>query len=222
MKAQVIEDYCFTPDFKLVELEKPSQLDDKQLLVKIKVVGLNRGDSLIRRGDAKLVFKFKMPCIMGLEGAGTIEAVGAGVTKFKIGDDVIVFLKNDRLGTTAEYTVCAEDDLVLKPNNMDFKQAAGVPTVTCTALEMFRSYSPISDVIKREIEHCKVHGKLTDAYEENDRQNVDILVIGASGGVGMRQLFLPKDFCPDTSTSECMVYVLVRMFNWSNLLEQMS
>ena len=105
MKAQIIEDYCETPNFILKDVEKPTELDENQILVKMKVAALNQGDAIIRKGHAKLIFKLKMPCILGLEGSGTVEMIGSKVTKFKVGDDVIGLYQNNKTGTCAEYAV---------------------------------------------------------------------------------------------------------------------
>jgi len=160
----------------------------------MKVAALNQGDAIIRKGHAKLIFKLKMPCILGLEGSGTVEMIGSKVTKFKVGDDVIGLYQNNKTGTCAEYAVFEEEEVVLKPSEMSYQQASVIPTVGCTALTMFRKHALIKEVIDREVEHSLQHGKLTDALAENDRPNLKILVIGASGGCGTAAIVFAKGF----------------------------
>ena len=95
--------------------------------------------------------------------AGTVAAVGAGVTRFRIGDDVFGIAK----GSFAEYAAAREDKLALKPANLTFEQAAVVPVSGITAIQALR-----------------------DAGRLQAGQTV--LIIGASGGVGTYAVQLAK------------------------------
>ena len=93
---------------------------------------------------------------MGVDFAGTVEAVGSSVTRFKLGEEV--YGGGD--GAFAEYVVIREDRAIVhKPANLTFEQAAAVPIAAVTALQGLRD-----------------HGRL------QSRQRV--LINGASGGVG--------------------------------------
>jgi NADPH:quinone reductase-like Zn-dependent oxidoreductase len=89
--------------------------------------------------------------------AGTVEAVGAGVTEFRPGDEVFGIASGN--GTFAEYVVAPAGKLAPKPSNLSFDEAATVPVSGLTALQAVRD-----------------HGRV--------RAGDSVLVIGASGGVG--------------------------------------
>jgi NADPH:quinone reductase-like Zn-dependent oxidoreductase len=101
--------------------------------------------------------------VPGIDVAGTVEAVGAAVTKFAVGDEVYGFAR----GSFAEYAVAHEDKLALKPMNLSFEQASVVPISAATALQA-----------------------LTDSGRAQPGQTV--LVIGASGGVGSYAVQIAK------------------------------
>jgi NADPH:quinone reductase-like Zn-dependent oxidoreductase len=93
--------------------------------------------------------------VRGWDVAGTVEAVGAGATSFKPGDEVYGTAR----GTFAEY-VCAKDDRIApKPANLTFEEAAAVPTAAITALQGLRDKGGVQAGQK-------------------------VLVFGAGGGVG--------------------------------------
>ena len=72
---------------------------------------------------------------LGVDFAGTVEAVGTGVTRFRPGDAVF----GGQFGAFAEYlTMDAEGSLVPRPDNLDAEQAAGVPIAALTALQALR------------------------------------------------------------------------------------
>ena len=77
-----------------------------------------------------------MPLILGNDLAGTVVAVGAGVRRFKIGDEVFARPDNDRIGTFAERIAIAEADLALKPASLDMTEAAALPLVALTAWQV--------------------------------------------------------------------------------------
>jgi NADPH:quinone reductase-like Zn-dependent oxidoreductase len=96
--------------------------------------------------------------------AGIVEAVGQNVTRFQPGDEV--FGTCD--GAFAEYAAARPDMLVLKPANLTFEQAAGVPTSAFTALQALRT------------------GRI--------RSGQKVLIVGASGGVGLFAVQIAKSF----------------------------
>lgn len=113
----------------------------------------------------RLAFGLRVPKnpVLGLDMAGTIEAVGSNVTSFKAGDDVFGTAK----GTFAEYTVGRVDKLAPKPPSLTFEQAAVVPVSASTALQGLRD-----------------SGRLQPGQS--------VLIVGASGGVGTYAVQLAK------------------------------
>lgn len=124
------------PDvLKVQQVEKPVSVGETELLVKLKAAGINPIDTKLRsRGT---FFPDKMPAILGCDGAGIVEAVGAGVQKFRVGDEVYFCSGGlgDRYGNYAEYTVVEERLVAGKPKTLSFAEAAAAPLVLITAWE---------------------------------------------------------------------------------------
>src|SRR5215472_6601167 len=159
MKAVVYCDYGIT-NLKLQEIEKPTPADD-QLLVRVRAASLNPLDGHFVRGMwlARLMgggLRKPKDTRLGVDYAGTVEAVGKNVTQFKPGDEVF----GARDGALAQY-VCGRADraIALKPANMTFEQAGSVAVAAITALQGLRDKG-----------HVHAGQK--------------VLVNGASGGVG--------------------------------------
>lgn len=109
------------------EVEKPTPKSD-EVLIKIKAAGVNRADILQRNG--KYPSPEGCPPWMGLEVAGTIEAVGEAVEQFKEGDRVCALLGG---GGYAEY-VCAPAIMTMPmPGNLTFEEAASLPEAFATS-----------------------------------------------------------------------------------------
>ncbi len=105
-----------------------------EMLVKIQAASVNPIDTKLRqRGN----FYKQIPAILGCDAAGTVEAVGSAVTKFKVGD--AVYFCNGGLGKQqgnyAQYTTIEEDLAALKPSSLSFAEAAAAPLVLITAWE---------------------------------------------------------------------------------------
>jgi NADPH:quinone reductase-like Zn-dependent oxidoreductase len=160
MQAIVYRCYGSPDVLKLEEREKPTPAAD-ELLVRVHAASVNpldwhymTGSPYIMRLDAGLGAP-KDPR-MGVDFAGTVEAVGQNVTHFKPGDEVF----GGRDGAFAQYVTVREVRAVaLKPSNMSFAQAAAVPIAGVTALQALR-------------DEAQVHA------------GQKVLINGASGGVG--------------------------------------
>jgi NADPH:quinone reductase-like Zn-dependent oxidoreductase len=168
MKAIVHCEYGGPEVLKLEELEKPVP-NDKQVLVKVRAAALNPLDLTIR-GSWMLrpILGMRKPkdTRLGVDYAGTVEAVGKNVTQFKAGDEVF----GGKNGALSEYvSVLADRSVVLKPANMTFEQAASVPVAAITALQGLRD-----------------KGKI--------RAGQKVLINGASGGVGTFAVQIAKSF----------------------------
>ena len=112
-------------------------------------------------------FGFRAPKarVRGMDVAGTVEAVGKNVTRFQAGDEV--FGTCD--GAFAEYASARPDMLAPKPTNLTFEQAAAVPTSAC---------------------HCPPGA----SCRAGSRSGQKVLIVGASGGVGMFAVQIAKSF----------------------------
>ncbi|MFL6553202.1 MAG: NAD(P)-dependent alcohol dehydrogenase [Chthoniobacterales bacterium] len=159
MKAVVYCDYGIT-NLRLQEIEKPNPTDD-QVLVRVHAASLNPLDGHFVRGMllARLMgggLRMPKDSRLGVDYAGTVEAVGKNVTNFKPGDEIF----GGRTGSLAQY-VCARADraIALKPANMTFEQAGSVAVAGITALQGLRDKG-----------HVQAGQK--------------VLINGASGGVG--------------------------------------
>jgi len=168
MKAIVHCEYGGPEVLTLVDVEKPAPADN-QVLVKVRAASVNPLDLTIR-GPLLLrpMFGMRKPkdTRLGVDYAGTVEAVGKNVTQFKPGDEVF----GGKNGAIAEYVcVLADRSVVLKPANMTFEQAASVPVAAITALQGLRD-----------------KGKI--------RAGQKVLINGASGGVGTFAVQIAKSF----------------------------
>ena len=160
MQAVVYRCYGSPDVLQLETVEKPVPADN-EVLVKIKAAGVNPLDWHYMRGSPyimRLGTGLGKPddTRLGVDFAGTVEAVGKNVTQYKPGDDVF----GGGSGAFADYLIIAEDrGLALKPVNMSFEQAASVPIAALTALQALRN-----------------KGQLQAGQK--------VLINGASGGVG--------------------------------------
>src|SRR5450631_3577299 len=167
MKAMVHCEYGGPEVLTLVDVEKPTPADN-QVLVRVRAASLNPLDLTIR-GPWLLrpILGMRKPkdTRLGVDYAGTVEAVGKNVTQFKPGDEVY----GNRFGAFAEYVVASEKALALKPANLTFEQAASVPVAAVTALQGLRD-----------------KGKIEAGQKA--------LINGASGGVGTFAVQIAKSF----------------------------
>lgn len=92
-----------------------------EVRVRLSAIGVNRRDALIRAG----IYKRPLPLIPGIEGAGIVDAVGPGVTRWRTGDRVVYYVP-DRLGAYAELHVVPADRVVALPAAVSFEQAVSV------------------------------------------------------------------------------------------------
>ncbi len=169
--------HCYgSPDvLKLEDIEKPVAGDD-QVLVKVRAAAVNPLDFHYMHGTPYLMrldsgIGTPKNSRLGVDFAGTIEAVGKNVTKFKPGDEVF----GGRTGAFGEYVaVRADRALVLKPANVTFEQAAAVPVAAITALQALRDKG-----------HIQAGQK--------------VLINGASGGVGTFAVQIAKSFGADVT-----------------------
>jgi NADPH:quinone reductase len=103
--------------------------------VRLRAANINPLDTKVRK--LNMFYPDDLPSVLGCDGAGTVEAVGSGVRRFKPGDDVYFF--NNGLGSGpgnyAEYTIVRDDYAARKPAKLSMVEAAAVPLVLITAWE---------------------------------------------------------------------------------------
>lgn len=169
MKAIVQNAYGSPDVLELKEIDKPV-IGANEVLIRVRAAGLNAGDVFSMKGSPwaiRMVLGLRKPKnhIPGWDVAGTVEAIGQNVTRFKAGDEVFGAIS----GSYAEYARAGEDKVALKPTNLTFEQAAAVPTAALTALK-----------------------GLGNMRELQPGQKV--LINGASGGVGTFAVQIAKTF----------------------------
>lgn len=122
-------------EFVPVGLPLP-ELREGEVLVKVQASGLNPLDAKIRAGAAAHA-KQPLPAVLGLDMAGIVERVGAGVKGFRAGDEVygMVGGVGGLQGTLAEFVAVDADLLAHKPRNLSMREAAALPLITITAWE---------------------------------------------------------------------------------------
>jgi NADPH:quinone reductase len=155
MKALVLNRY--NGPLELTELSMP-KVEAGQVLVRVKASGLNPLDTKIRAGNAAHA-KHPLPLVLGIDMAG--EALGEGVTRFKVGDEVYGMTGGvgGLQGSLAEFQAVDARLIARKPSNLTMKEAAAVP------LGFITSYQGIVD-------------------RANLKSGQTVLVQGGAGGVG--------------------------------------
>ena len=165
MKA-AIQDRYGTPDVvRIEEVDKPIP-GEGEVLVRVQAASVNRADLdgiQPRPAFVRLFVGVRAPRNhrVGIDVAGTVEAVGAGVSRFKPGDMVFSDLFGEPFGAFAEYTVAPESKFELMPVGMSFEEAATLPHSAVLALQGLRTRS------RRTV-------------KPGDK----VLIVGASGNVG--------------------------------------
>src|SRR5438309_3080947 len=175
MKAIVYSDYGLS-NLKLENIEKPVPNDD-QILVKVRAASINPYDWHFVEGTPYIMrmmgvgLRKPKDIQLGVDFAGTVEAVGKNVTQFKPGDEVF----GGRGGAFAEYVCVRQDRLVAtKPANITFDQAGSADIAGVTALQAVRD-----------------KGKVQSGQK--------VLINGASGGVGTFAVQIAKSLGADVT-----------------------
>ena len=177
MKAIVYTEYGAADVLHLQDVEKPTPKDN-EVLVKVHAATVTTGDcnargfTFVPSGFGplpRLMFGLRKPriSILGTELAGEIEAIGKDVTLFKKGDQVFG-IGSDRFGAYAEYACRPEKGaLAIKPSSLSYEESATLPFGAGTALYFLRDMAKI-------------------------KRGQEVLVNGASGGVGVYAVQLAK------------------------------
>ena len=122
------------------EVLRPAELPDPepgpcQVRVRLKAAGVNPIDTKLRAKGT--YYPDRLPAILGCDGAGVVDQVGAAVDRFKVGEEVWFFDGGigGEPGCYAQFALVHEDHLARKPQNLDFAEAAAAPLVLLTAWE---------------------------------------------------------------------------------------
>ena len=136
MKAVFIEQNGGAEVLRYSDFAKPVAAAG-QALVKVAASGVNFIDTYQRSG----LYKIPLPFVLGMEGAGTVEALGEGVTGLRVGDSVAWAMSR---GSYAEYAAVPAHFLVKVPQGLDLRQAAAAMLQGMTAHYLTHSTFPIA------------------------------------------------------------------------------
>ena len=172
----ILEAYGPDATFDKKEIEKP-QLSAGQVLVKISASSVNTVDTMIKNMGKDLALSPDLPALLGMDFAGTIEAVGDGVENFAIGDEVYGCAGGlpGLPGSLADYIAADSRLIARKPKNLSMKEAASLPLVAITAYE----------------------GLIRAGINAGQK----VLVHGGTGGVGHVAVQIAKHFGADVYTT---------------------
>jgi NADPH:quinone reductase-like Zn-dependent oxidoreductase len=173
MRALVLRRHGGLEDLEFVSDHPRPEVVEGHVVIRVRASSFNYHDVFTMRGMPGI--KVPLPVVIGLDLAGEIADVGAGVSGWKAGDRVLVNPVNRRQGLMgemldggmAEYCLVAADQLVAMPAGVTFEQAASLPVAYGTAHRMLITHKTI---------------------EKGER----VIVLGASGGVGTGCVLLAK------------------------------
>ena len=169
MRAMLIKSYGPEAEFEAEDVAKP-EVKEGHLLVRIAASSVNTVDTMIRKLGKELPLSPDTAAILGMDFAGTVEAVGGGVEGYEVGDEVYGCAGGlaDLPGSLAEYILADSNLVARKPKNLSMREAAALPLVGITAYEGLR--------------------------RAGIKSGQKVLVHGGSGGVGHVALQLAKHF----------------------------
>ncbi|WP_417228157.1 zinc-dependent alcohol dehydrogenase family protein [Amphritea sp.] len=172
MKAMIVREFGAPEVFELAEIPTPVAKPG-EVLVRIEATSVNTVDMMIRQLGPELPLSPPAPAVLGMDFAGTVVALGEGVTTFAIGDEVYGCAGGlaDLQGALAEYMPADARLIAHKPSNLSMREAAALPLVGITAYE----------------------GLLRAGISAGQR----VLVHGGSGGVGHVAVLLARHFGAD-------------------------
>ncbi len=168
MKAIAIENYGSAEVLKYVNIDRPPITPDR-MLIKVMASSVNPIDWKIRKGMLQILTGYNFPMQLGFDVAGEVIEVGEKVSKFKTGDAIYAYLDSLPGSAYAEYVTVTEKVTCLKPNNLNYREAAVIPLAATTALQALRD-----------------KGKIEKGQK--------VLINGASGGVGTFAVQIAKAY----------------------------
>lgn len=158
MRAVTVTGYGATPGVAEIPTPQPGQ---GQVLIKLRAAGMNPMDLWLASGAWKPM-PATFPMVLGADGAGVVEKLGEGTSRYSVGDDLfgqLLIAPLGSAGTYAEYVAVSEDaPLARVPTGLDEVVAAALPTAGGAALALVDQLEPLADKT--------------------------VLIVGAGGGVG--------------------------------------
>ncbi|XP_028394271.1 reticulon-4-interacting protein 1, mitochondrial-like [Dendronephthya gigantea] len=174
----------------LENLDVQTDLKPNEVLVQVNAASLNPIDALIPEGFGSVLFKSlrkfnkselpDFPVVMGRDFSGVVVKKGAQVTRFTEGDEVWGTPAVWRLGTFSEYCCLGQDELALKPTNLNHVEAASLPYVHLTMWSALHDASGLT---------------------EQNAKNKRVFIVGGSGGVGNIGIQVMKEWGAHVTTS---------------------
>lgn len=136
MKAMILEEYGESAEFHSAEFPLPAAKPG-HVVVRVAASSVNTVDTMIRQMGKDLPLSPDLPAVLGMDFAGTVEAVGEGVTGFTPGDEVYGCAGGlaDLQGSLAEYKLADVRLIAHKPKSLSMREAAALPLVGITAFE---------------------------------------------------------------------------------------
>ncbi|MFE6076691.1 NADP-dependent oxidoreductase [Paenibacillus sp. NPDC057886] len=134
MKAAQITKYSKNFIVEINDIPVPD-INDNEVLVKVKAAAVNHLELLIGTGSVKLIQDYEFPLILGNELTGVIEKVGKKVQGFNVGDAIYSRLPLQKIGAFAEYAAINVDAIGHLPSNLDFVTGAAAPLTGLTAYQ---------------------------------------------------------------------------------------
>lgn len=132
MKALVYDRYGPPDVLRICELPKPEP-GPGQVLVHVHAIPVGPGDCKLRAGELRHHFEVSFPNIPGRYASGVVTAIGAGIDKPTIGDEVVLAILHGDGGTAAEYVLTTPRQLTLKPLNIGHVETAALIQGAVTA-----------------------------------------------------------------------------------------
>lgn len=173
MKAMILNEYGENAQFQLTQLPQPS-VKAGHVVLRVAATSVNTVDTMIRQlGQENLPLSPDLPAVLGMDFAGTVDAIGEGVTNFAPGDEVYGCAGGlaDLQGTLAEYMLADARLIAHKPKSLSMREAAALPLVGITAYEG--------------LQRANIHA------------DQKVLVHGGAGGVGHVAVQLARHFGAD-------------------------
>lgn len=136
MKAMILNSYGPEASFEMTEIERPA-VTAGHVVLRVHATSINTVDTMIKNMGADLPLSPALPAVLGMDFAGVIEDIGAGVTGFSVGDEVYGCAGGlaDLQGALAEYMLADAQLIAHNPKSLSMREAAAMPLVGITAYE---------------------------------------------------------------------------------------
>ncbi|MDQ0808535.1 NADPH:quinone reductase-like Zn-dependent oxidoreductase [Streptomyces sp. B3I7] len=167
MKAIRFHEFGSSDVLRYEDIDRPVP-GTGQVLVRVAATSFNPVDDHIRAGVLAEMIPISLPYVPGIDLAGTVEELGAGVTGFQVGDQVVAMLPLDSAGGAAEYAAVAAESLAPAPRTIELADAAALPL---TGLAAWQTAFELAEL----------------------KSGQSVLVNGAGGGVGSLVVQLAVD-----------------------------